>query len=241
MNLPEQLTIVKILAAPRQSIIYLASTQSSNTHTSSPSNIPNLCVAKTPRETSPAILEAYQDEYETLKNLSHPILPNYYAFIPELIIGPDTNPVPALLMEHIDGTPISSMKHLTTKQLKKYILDLGDALLLLLSKGVLYTDLHPGNLLISNGELKLIDFTCAYYFLRNPYPSYTPKISYHLNQNLKGQQLLVQALTFLLTHLPDTCPTTGIPTSLIQLGENPHSGLTLSDFLTLLSNQWKTS
>ena len=228
MNIPDHLTIKKILAAPRHSMIYLAA---DDLHT---------YVIKTPRQASPSVLEAYEDEYDTLKNLSHPVLPHYYSLIPELIIGPGSSPVPALLMEYIDGTSLSSTKYLTTKQLKKYILDLGDGLLLLLSKGVLYTDLHPGNLIIQNSGLRLIDFTCAYYFIRNPYPSYTPKVSYHLNQNLKGQQLLIQALTFLLTHLPDHCSIDGLSPSLLSLGENPHSGISFSDYLNALSREWRT-
>lgn len=228
MKIPDQLNIIKLLAAPRQSFLYLATDGTDS------------FVVKVPRESSDAILEAYEDEYETLKDLSHPVCPHYYAMLPELQIGPDSHPVPALLMEYIDGIPLSSIKYLTTKQLKKYILDLGDFLLLLLSKGVLYTDLHPGNLLIKDDQIKLLDFTCAYYFVRNPYPSYVPKISYHLNQHLKGQQLLVQALTFLLTHLPEQFSIQGIPDSLIQMGENPHSGLSFSDFLTNLSDYWRT-
>lgn len=228
MEIPNQLTITKLLAAPRQSFLYLASDGIKS------------YVVKVPRIPSPAILEAYEDEYETLKDLIHPVCPHYYAMLPNFQIGSSPQPVPALLMEYINGVPLSSVKYLTTKQLKKYILDLGDFLLLLLSKGVLYTDLHPGNLLIQNDQIRLLDFTCAYYFIRNPYPSYVPKISYHLNQNLKGQQLLIQALTFLLTHLPEQCSIRGIPDSLIQMGENPHSGLSFSDFLNLLSRYWRT-
>ncbi|MDO4556058.1 MAG: AarF/UbiB family protein [Lachnospiraceae bacterium] len=227
MGIPDQLTIHKILAAPRHSLIYLASDKDTS------------YVVKTPRQKSDAILEAYEDEYHTLSSLSHPVLPVYYGLIPELIIGQAKDPVPALLMEYIDGTALSSAHYLTTKQLKKYILDLGDVLLLLLSNGLLYTDLHPGNLLIAKDQLRLIDFTCAYYFIRNPHPSYVPKISYHLNQNLKGQQLLIQALTFLLSHLSDDL-TSGIPPSLLSLGENPYKGLDFSDFLNQLSIKWRT-
>lgn len=228
MNIPGQLTIKKVLAAPRQNIIYLASCETEH------------YVIKAAREPSSSLLEAYEDEYETLKDLVHPVLPHYYAMIPDFRISRESRPCPALIMEYLDGTSLLTMNYLTTKQLKKYIMDLGDCLFLLLSKGILYTDLHPGNLLILKDQLKLIDFTCAYYFLRNPYPAYVPKISYHLNQNLKGQQLLIQALSFLIANLPDTLPVHTIPDSLIELGKNPHSGLSLSDFLKELDQKWQT-
>lgn len=228
MNLISHLTIQKVLASPRQNIIYLANDGTRD------------YIIKAARQNSPALLEAYEDEYETLKQISHPVLPRYYAMIPDFRIAGESSPVPALCMEYINGTPFLSIDYLTTKQLKKYILDLGDSLLLLLSKGVLYTDLHPGNLMIANNQMKLLDFTCAYYFLKNPYPSYVPKISYHLNQNLKGQQLLSQALSFLLIHLPDRFSIQGIPDSLLEMGQNPHNGLLFSDFLKELDREWKT-
>lgn len=231
MQLPKHLQIKKILAAPRQSLIYLIYDESSNA--------PASYVLKVPRKYSEPVLEAYEDEYETLKEISHPVLPHYYGFFPQLTLGQETSPVPALVMEYIEGIPLCAIPSLPTKDLKKYILDLGDSLLLLLSKGVLYTDLHPGNLIITKTGIRLIDFTCAYYFLRNPYPSYTPKISYHLNPNLKGQQLLVQSLTFLLSNLPDQKAVSQIPVSLLELGKQPHSGLSFSDYLDLLCREWK--
>lgn len=226
MNI-HRITILSILASKRQSILYRVTDGTS------------LYVLKTPKLVNCSDVEAYEDEFETLKHVSHPVLPKYYDFHPNLIIPDAKGDRPALLMEYVEGIPLSAYKHLTTKELKKYILDLGDALLTLLTHGVLYTDLHPGNLLIRNGELKLIDFTRAYYFLRNPYPSYTPKISYQLNQNLKGQQLLTQALTLLLVHLSEQFDVKNIPLSLIRLGEHPHSGLIFHDFLEKMELEWE--
>ena len=215
-------TVESVLASPKQSILYLVSNGFSR------------YVLKTPRSSSLSIKEAYQDEFETLKNLSHPVLPRYYAFYEEVRLPGNETPVPALLMEYVDGRPLSSVEYLTTKELKKYILDLGEGLMTLLTNGVLYTDLHPGNLILSNGQIKLIDFTQAYYFLKNPYPSYTPKISYQLDQNLKGQQLLIQALTFLLMNLPEHCSIQGIPKPLLKYGIQPQGTLTFSEYLDCL-------
>lgn len=221
-----KLTFIKTLSAPKHSIIYLASDGE------------QFFAVKTPRESSPELFEAYQDEYDTLKNICHPTIPRYYGFLPALQMG-SSPPVPALIMEHIDGVLLWSMDYLTTKQLKKYILDLGGCLLRLLSHGILYTDLHPGNLLVKDGCLKLIDFTCAYYFLKNPYPSYTPKISYHLNPNLKAQQLLIQEMAYLLCHLPEAGFPVGIPASLLAFGKNPDSSIDFAEFLLALDRKWK--
>lgn len=223
----DTLTIQSILATPRQSVLYQVTDGTS------------FYVLKTPKNLSDSDLEAYEDEYETLKKISHPVIPKYYAFYSDLYIPDFREPRPAILMEYVEGTPLSTMEYLTTKQLKKYILDLGDALLTLLMEGVLYTDLHPGNLILRDGQIKLIDYTRAYYYLRNPYPTYTPKISYQLDQNLKGQQLLVQALTFLLLHLAEQFSVKNIPLSILQWGEHPHSALTFSDFLNQLDREWE--
>lgn len=225
MNI-DNLSILSILASPRQNILYKVTDGIS------------IYVLKTPRKCSDADREAYEDEYETLKNLSHPVLPKYYSFFPEIKLPDTQGHVPCILMEYIQGTPLSSIPYLTTKQLKKYILDLGNALFALLKHGVLYTDLHPGNLILFEEQIKLIDFTRAYYFLRNPYPSYTPKISYQLDQNLKGQQLLIQALTLLIVHLSEKFSIQNIPLSLIELGMHPHSGISFSEFLDTLAGKW---
>jgi len=183
--------------------------------------------------------EALKDEYETMKRIHHPALPRYYAFDPALSVPDVLKPVPAVLMEYVEGQPFSSIDNLTTKQLKKYILDLGDALLVLLKNGVLYMDLHPGNLFIEKGQIRIIDFTKAYYYITNPNPSYNPKISYQINQHLSGQQILIQALTNLLLHLPEHFSSNPLPQSLIQLGLHPHSGISFSEFLTRIEREWE--
>ena len=222
-------TVESVLAAPKQSLLYLVSNDSSR------------FVLKTPRISSASLKEAYEDEFETLKEISHPVLPRYYAYYEDILLPGNETSVPGLLMEYVEGVPLSSIEHLTTKQLKKYILDLADGLFTLLANGVLYTDLHAGNLIITGCRIRLLDFTQAYYFLRNPYPSYTPKISYQLDQNLKGQKLLIQALTLLLLNLPKNCSIKGIPPSLLQFGSHPQGNITFPEFINELSSTWEVS
>ena len=77
---------------------------------------------------------------------------------------------------------------LTFEEINAVILTTGDILLYLLKNGVLYTDLHPSNLLLSRDftpegktqmQVTLVDFTYCYYFLQtNPAPSYSLRFSY---------------------------------------------------------------
>ncbi len=221
------LKVQSVLASSRQSILYKVS---DGLH---------FYVLKVSKKMSPADLEAFEDEFETLTNISHPVIPKYHSFYPDLFLPDWKECRPAILMEYVTGTPLSSIEYLNTKQLKKYILDLGQGLLTLLIHGVLYTDLHPGNLILQEDQIRLIDYTRAYYYERNPYPSYTPKISYQLDQNLKGQQLLTQALTHLVLHLIDHFSLPPLPVSLTEMGMHPKNGLLFSDFLKMLSINWQ--
>lgn len=218
--------IPSILCHSRSSVLYLLSDGTKES------------VLKASRHFSREDQEAFFDEFQVMQHLRHPVLPIYYNYYEKIQIVEGQDAVSAIHMEYIKGIPFSSLSYLTTKQLKKYILDLGDALFHLLQHGVLYLDLHPGNLILQGEQIRLIDLTRAYYFLVNPHPSYTPKISYELNQHLAGQQLLIQALTLFLLHLPEQFPKKGIPDSLFELGLHPHSGIRFSEFLTRLDQEW---
>lgn len=223
---PYSLQVQSVLASSRQNILYKVSDDL------------HFYILKVSKQKSDSNLEAFEDEFETLKNISHPVIPVYYSFYPDLFLPDFKECRPSILMEYVSGTPLSSIEHLNTKQLKKYILDLGQGLFTLLMHGVLYTDLHPGNLILQGEQIRLIDYTRAYYYERNPYPSYTPKISYHLDQNLKGQQLLTQALTYLLLHLTEHFSLPSLPLSLTEVGLHPGNGLLFSDFLEMLDREW---
>lgn len=219
-------TIQSLLGTSRQNVLYKVTDGS------------HFYVLKAAKKWTPSNAEAYEDEFETLKTISHPVIPTYYAFYPDFFLPEQTEKHPAILMEYVTGTPLSSIQHLTTKQLKKYILDLGEGLLLLLLQGVLYTDLHPGNLILEEDQIRLIDYTQAYYFKRNPYPSYTPKISYQVDPNCKGQELLIQALFYLIQDLCAHFLLSPLPPSIQRSGMHPGNGSLFSDFLKQLELEW---
>ncbi len=194
-------------------------------------------VIKIAKETTPASLEAYQDEYETFSKISHPSIPMYFGYEPNFLLDGLPNGQ-ALCIEYLTGTPMSSIPYFNISDLKKYILDLGNLLSYLLNFGVLYTDLHENNILIEEDSIKLLDFTYAYYFLKNPSPSYTPNICYGLDLSLNGQQILIQSLSLLIKRLVDNKNTTLTPSlgAVLQTGLHPHSSLFFYDFLEMIEN-----
>lgn len=192
-------------------------------------------VIKIAKETTPASLEAYQDEYETFSQISHPSLPMYFGYDPDFSVE-GLPGGPALCIEYLTGTPMSSIPYFNISDLKKYILDIGNLLSYLLNFGVLYTDLHENNIFIEENHIKLLDFTYAYYFLKNPSPLYTPNICYGLDLGLGGQQILIQSLSLLIKRLIDKklCPLTPTLGALLQTGLHPHSSLFFYDFLEMI-------
>lgn len=100
-------------------------------------------------------------------------------------------------MECCDGCLLPKLvPFLALEDLLYLLLSTGKVLSYLLEKGILYTDLHPSNVLIRtlDGHLAitLLDFTYCYYFLNNPNPPYELRFSYNLSPDLKGQQMLIQ-------------------------------------------------
>lgn len=96
-----------------------------------------------------------------------------------------------LCMEHCEGTLLPELvPSLSLKDLLRILFSTGEVLAYLLENGILYTDLHPSNLLIrTTGQhrmVTLLDFTYCYYFLNNPKPPYTLRFSYNLSPDLKG-------------------------------------------------------
>ncbi len=194
-------------------------------------------VIKISKETTTASLEAYQDEYETFSKICHPSIPMYFGYEPSFFVeGMPSGQ--ALCMEYLTGTPMSSIPYFNITDFKKYILDLGNLLSYLLNFGVLYTDLHENNILIEENHIKLLDFTYAYYFLRNPAPSYTPNISYGLDLSLDGQQILIQSLSLLIKRLVENKNISLTPSlgAVLQTGLHPHSSLLFYDFLEMIED-----
>lgn len=193
----------------------------------------------------PALHEAFRDEYKVLHSLNHPGIPAYY-FIDNSFYLPEL-PEPALVMCMED---CSVEKGLQISRAGKYevlaVLDgLCDLLSWLLDNGILYTDLNPSNLILLRESdsiyLSLVDYTYSYFFIENPYPSYSLRFSYDLTPALKGQQLLVQELSFLLADMleepgdQDTDQSTlSRIYGLIETGLKPSCHLTLSDYQDMI-------
>ncbi|MCI7271688.1 MAG: protein kinase family protein [Anaerobutyricum soehngenii] len=203
-------------------------------------------------ENIPSVRQALLDEYEGLSPLSHPSLPHYYGFQEDFTL-PGTNvPLLALCMEHCEGTLLPELvPSLSLKDLLRILFSTGEVLAYLLENGILYTDLHPSNLLIRTTDqyrmVTLLDFTYCYYFLNNPNPPYTLRFSYNLSPDLKGQQMLIQELTFFLHALLEQKEqATGnqknsiqksLPFSvymLLETGNHPPETLSLHEFLLMI-------
>lgn len=197
----------------------------------------------------PVIRQALIDEYEGLHSLSHPSIPRYYGFKENFSLPETGEPSLALCMEYCDGILLPSLAaELSLNQLLSVMLATGEVLSYLLEHGILYTDLHPSNLLIRNADtdlqITLLDFTYCYYFLSNPNPPYSLRFSYNLSPNLKGQQLLIQELTFFFHALlelkeenADNSPKLSLPFAvymLLETGNHPAETLSLREFLVMI-------
>lgn len=207
-------------------------------------------ILKCSENLEPVIKQALLDEYNGLHPLSHPSLPHYYGFKEDFLL-PETNRTSlALCMEHCDGTllPVLAAK-LSLSQLLSIMLAVGKVLFYLLEHGILYTDLHPSNILIrttdTRPEITLLDFTYCYYFINNPNPPYSLRFSYNLSPTLKGQQLLIQELTFFFHALLElqedasevASSKAGLPFSvymLLETGNTPAETLSLQEFLLMI-------
>jgi serine/threonine protein kinase len=161
-------------------------------------------------------------------------------------------PLLALCMEHCQGTLLPELvPSLSLKDLLRILFSTGEVLAYLLENGILYTDLHPSNLLIrTTGQhrmVTLLDFTYCYYFLNNPNPPYTLRFSYNLSPDLKGQQMLIQELTFFLhalleqkeqaTEKQTNSLQKSLPFSvymLLETGNHPPETLSLREFLLMI-------
>ena len=212
----------------------------------------------TPSEDTAAV-SALQDEYACLSALSHPSIPRYYGikdhFSPET--GADFT---AVCMDYCRGKSLYRLAGaLAPSVLARVLYRTGRVLEFLLHHGILYTDLHPSNILIKDEtspdpEITLLDYTYCYYFRRNPRPGYGLRFSYRATPSLKGQQLLIQELALLAEDLSsiradrqekstvdrDTEKKEGssLPSSfylLIETGRHPGPDLFLSDYLSMIS------
>lgn len=186
-----------------------------------------------------AVRQAFYDEYETLSALRHPSIPVYYWLKEDYFLpGAETGAL-TLCMEDCSRPAPSTL--FSVDELCQILLKTTDILSYLLDNGVLYTDLNPSNLIISQCQegyaVTLIDFTYCYYFLRNPSPAYSLRFSYNISPQKKGRQFLIQALTFLFYDLIEANRIETLPSSIYQLletGRNPSEELSLEDYSAML-------
>lgn len=186
-----------------------------------------------------SVRQAFYDEYETLSALRHPSIPVYYWLREDYQVPGQKSGTLTLCME--DCSQPAPVFLFSIGELCRILYKTTDILSYLLENGVLYTDLNPSNLIISEAHgdyaVTLVDYTYCYYFLRNPYPAYPLRFSYNISPQLKGQQFLIQALTFLLYDLVEENHIEQLPSPVYQLletGRNPSEELSLHDFQEML-------
>lgn len=186
-----------------------------------------------------AVRQAFCDECETLSALRHPSIPVYYWLREDYRLPGQEEGALTLCME--DCSRPAPEKPLSIQELCRILYQTARVLAYLLEHGVLYTDLNPSNLIISRCRedyaVTLVDYTYCYYFLRNPYPMYQLRFSYDVSPNLKGQQFLIQELTYLLYDLMEENHIEALPSLVYQLletGRHPSEELSLYDFQEML-------
>ena len=186
-----------------------------------------------------AVRQAFYDEYETLSSLRHPSVPVYYGICEDFLLPDQSGQALTLCME--DCSRPLPCAPLTIRDLCHIAWKVSDTLMFLLEHGVLYTDLNPSNLIISGEKgsfnVTLVDYTFCYFFLKQPRPPYPLRFSYNLSPDLRGQQFLIQALTYLLYDLMERYDIMELPSSVCQLletGRVPSESLSLEDFSAML-------
>lgn len=209
------------------------------------------CILKSIIAKDGALKQAFYDEYENIRHLSHPGIPNYLWYEENYCLPGSHIPTAVLCIEDCRypnqknlslEEVITGAEALEPSMLPGIIYDLLDLLSYLLKNGVLYTDLNPANILIHQAgdcvSIHLIDYTCCYYYKANPHPSYHIRFSYDLNPDLSGQGMLIQEVSLLLSEaIPMIYQSSPAPFSLIaaiETGKNPPDHLTLEDFTQML-------
>ncbi len=198
-------------------------------------------ILKTIITKDPSVKQAFYDEYSTLSSFRHPSVPIYYGITEHFQWGKKKDEALALCME--DCSPGADSGPFCAAEVCEIMHRTAEILGFLLDHGILYTDLHPSNLIVKRQKegcfVTLVDYTYCYYFLRNPHPDYTLRFSYDLSPRQKGQQMLIQALSFLFYDLIETHGLHELPSSvycLLETGRNPSADLTLSDFTDMLKS-----
>lgn len=102
----------------------------------------------------------YEEEAHILKNLRHPNIPIIYD------IEEDDTYI-YIVEEYVEGQSLRALRlshnYISESKIKEYLIQLCDVLIFLHSneQPILYLDLKPDNIIISDGLLKLVDFGAA--------------------------------------------------------------------------------
>ena len=201
------------------------------------------CIIKCTSSKAPNVLHAFYDEYHVMKTISVPGIPRYFWISEDFHPPGQEKAFLALCMEECPKEPAVDLAWCSPGDILSIVYDTSLLLYRLLQHGVLYTDLNPSNLILHREgdriSVCLVDFTYCYYFLKNPYPDYALRFSYDLSFELKGQQLLIRELGFLLKELMELSSPAEVPSgvySLMETGLNPGSHLQLEDYISLIKN-----
>ncbi len=202
------------------------------------------CILKATPSSRKEMVQALHDEYDVLSTIDHPAVPRYYGIMDKVCLGETTQPHTILCMEHRPGTSLGQLaEQMPLSSIIDEVCRIGDVLKVLLDAGILYMDLHGDNILLhqqkDKTQITLLDYTCCYYYQHNPHPDYALRFSHRLDPLLKGQQLLIQELTFLIYELTESKKEASneLPSRLYTLlssGSHPTETMSLGDFLDLL-------
>ncbi len=187
------------------------------------------------------LMAAITDEYHTMKDISHPMVPHYYGITAPFC--PDGNKeYKAVISDYINGTTLlRASEDLSWREILAMVTPVIGLLGFLKDRGLVYTDLNPGNIMISPaGHLYLVDYTGAWYYRRTPSPTYRLRFSYRPDPSLPGDRLLIQETALMLEDLFDNKKEGSLLPScvyaLLETGLHPSSSLSLKDYQQMIRN-----
>ena len=107
------------------------------------------------------LIRRFQREREILASLDHPNVTRL------LDAGTTADSLPYFVMEYVEGTPIHiycDQEQLPVEERLRLFQQVCDAAAYAHRHGVIHRDLKPGNILVSNGQVKVLDFGIARVF-----------------------------------------------------------------------------